>query len=235
LYEYSAIDKSKEITIDISKGIVKVELPKDSSDSDNGNDSDDRDGENVDKDNNVDNNSKNELEESTAPNMNDMDDDSIGQATINDDDIDEEYYTPEINTGIISGVALTTQGQIRIRERHWKREKVYNDELEDQLQVNSQLPPHKTVDIILYAVCKALDLQISGGIKIVDARKQDASCKKRKIPESFWMPDIFPSGWARRPKRGMMYGINIYQIIRKSSRKCLIKVQKSLHKKQVQE
>ena len=77
-----------------------------------------------------------------------------------------------------------------------------------KVEENADVPGNTSnnCDMISYSIKKAISLQTSGEIAIIDARKENECATTQVIPPSFTMPTSFKPGWAVWPKRGEMYG-----------------------------
>lgn len=118
-----------------------------------------------------------------------------------DDSDEDEYEVEEIGVetakGQCTGVFIETEGQLRRRTRRWK----------NRIQHATSNPPlqRSHEDAVSYAVRFALRMEQAGDLYVQDV-SGNYSTSGPEVPVAYQVPHELLQGWARRPKKGKMYG-----------------------------
>ncbi|KAF1313432.1 hypothetical protein FI667_g17364, partial [Globisporangium splendens] len=110
------------------------------------------------------------------------------------DESQTEVIEMSVTTGLVTGVRIATQGQIRRRTLRWRHKPRQNDH--SQAEVRSR-------DVVSFAVRSAILMHSAGEVFVQD---RASLYGRQRSSQEFVLPQAFNSGWAARPKRGSLYG-----------------------------
>lgn len=110
------------------------------------------------------------------------------------DESQTEVIEMSVTTGLVTGVRIATQGQIRRRTLRWRHKPRQNDP--SQAEVRSR-------DVVSFAVRSAILMHSAGEVFVLD---RASLYGRQRSSQEFVLPQAFNSGWVVRPKRGSLYG-----------------------------